>query len=52
VEQAVDLNACTAVEYEQKEDAHGERFVSENKEGWTPVIGKGANIKYQHACSD
>ena len=40
VEQAVDLNACTAVEYEQKEDVHGVRFVCDEKEGWTPVIGK------------
>ena len=40
VEQAVDLNACTAVEYEQKDDAHGVRFICDEKEGWTKVIGK------------
>ena len=40
VEQAVDLNACTAVEYEQKDGAHGVRFICDEKKGWTPVIGK------------
>ena len=40
VEQAVDLNACTAVEYEQKDDAHGVKFICDEKQGWTPVIGK------------
>ena len=33
VEQAVDLNACTALEYEQKDDAHGVRFICDEKEG-------------------
>jgi len=45
VEQAVDLNACTAVEYEQKEDVHGVRFICDEKEGWTPVIGKRSRHK-------
>ena len=44
-EQAVDLNACTAVEYEQKEDVHGVRFICDEKEGWTPVIGKRSRHK-------
>ena len=52
VEQAVDLNACTAVEYEQKADAHGMRFVCDEKEGWTPVIGKRSRHKVPTACSD
>ena len=45
VEQAVDLNTCTAVEYEQKDDAHGVRFICDKKEGWTPVIGKRSRHK-------
>jgi len=51
VDQAVNLSECTAIEYEQKDDAHGVRFICDEK-GWTPVIGKGAGIKCQHACSD
>ena len=27
VEQAVDLSTCTAIEYEQKDDVHGVRFI-------------------------
>lgn len=45
LEQAVDLNACTAVEYEEKDDAHGVRFICDEKEGWTPVIGKRSRHK-------
>ena len=33
VEQAVDLNACTAVQHEQKDDAHGVRFICDEKVG-------------------
>ena len=40
VEQAVDLNACTIVQCEQKDDTHGVRFICDQKEGWTPVIAK------------
>ena len=40
VEQAVDLSECTAIEYEQKDDVHGVKFICDEKEGWTPVIGK------------
>ena len=40
VEQAVDLSACTAIEYEQKDDVHGVKFICDENEGWTPVIGK------------
>ena len=43
VVQAVDLNACTAVE--QKDDAHDVRFICAEKEGWTPVIGKRSRHK-------
>ena len=32
VEQAVDLNACTAIEYEKKDDAHGVKFIFDEKE--------------------
>ena len=52
VEQAVDLNTCTAIEYEQKDDVHGVRFICDEKEGWTPVIEKRSGIKCQHACSN
>ena len=31
VEQAVDLNACTAIEYEKKDDAHGVKFICDEK---------------------
>ena len=48
VEQAVDLSACTAIEYEQKDEVHVVKFICDEKEGWTPVIGKNC----QHACSD
>ena len=40
VEQAVDLSAWTAIEYEQKDDVHGVKFICDENEGWTPVIGK------------
>ena len=45
VEQTVDLNACTAVEYEQKDDARGVTLVCDEKEGWTPVIRKKSRHK-------
>ena len=45
VEQAVDLYACTAIEYEQKDDAHSVRFICDEKEGWTPVIRKSSQDK-------
>ena len=38
--QAVDLNVCTAIEHEQKDYAHGVRFICDEKEGWNPVIGE------------
>ena len=31
VEQAVDLNACTPIEYEKKDDAHGVKFICDEK---------------------
>ena len=37
-EQAVDLSVCTAIEYEH--DVHGVKFICDEKEGWTRVIGK------------
>ena len=40
VEQAIELNAHTAVEYEQKDDTLDVRFICDEKECWTPVIGK------------
>ena len=45
VEQAVDLNACTVVEYERKDDAHGVRFICDKREGWTPLIAKRSQHK-------
>ena len=39
-EQAVDLKSCTAIEYEKKDHVHGVRHISNDGEGWTPVIGK------------
>ena len=45
VEQAVNLNACRAVEYEHKDDATGVRFVCDEKKGWTPVTGKRSRHK-------
>ena len=38
--QAVDLSECTAIEYEQKDEVHGVKFICDEKEGWTAVIGK------------
>ena len=43
--QAVDLSECTAIEYEQKDDVHGVKFICDEKEGWTPVIGKRSRHK-------
>ena len=45
MEQAVDFSACAAVEYEQKDVAHGVRFVCDERKGWTPVIGKRSRHK-------
>ena len=42
VEQAVDLIACTAIKYD---DVHGMKFICDQKEGWTPVIGKRSRHK-------
>ena len=45
VEQAVDLNGCTAIKYEQKDDAHGVKFTCDENKGWILVIGKRSQNK-------
>ena len=35
----------SAIEYEQKDDVHGVKLISDEKEGWTPVIGKRSRHK-------
>jgi len=40
LEQAVNLSACTAIEYEQKDDVYGVKFICDEKEGRNPVTGK------------
>ena len=48
----VDLNACTAVEYKKKDDAHSVRLsVMIRKVGLYKKIKKGDGMKYQHTCS-
>ena len=37
----VDLNACRDDECEKKDDAHSVKLICDDKEDWTPIIGKG-----------
>ena len=42
---AIDLEECTDVMYEKKDDVHGVKYVCGESDGWTPVVGKRKKYK-------
>ena len=40
MEKGIDLNSCSNVRYDKRGTFHGVTYSIDDREGWTPVIGK------------